>query len=56
MSYVIVYGNAFDGLAILGTFEDEEDAAAYAEIDRVIRSEPWHIVFVEPKFEPDEKE
>ena len=48
MSDVLVVGNPFDGMAIVGPFDHPEDASSYAE--KFCGGEDWHMVPVE---EPD---
>lgn len=45
---VIAYGNAFDGLDLIGPFESSEDANRYADLYIVVE---WVVVFLE---EPSE--
>lgn len=48
---VVALGNAFDGLALYGPFEDSEDAAIWAENNTQGNSDiaDWNIVNVEPR-------
>jgi len=46
----IIYGNPFDGMSIVGPFDDAEAAATYAEACRNIRDETWWSIDPE---EPD---
>lgn len=42
---VIVYGNPFDGLAIVGPFEDTEEANHYGEME--LRNFEYWVIAVE---------
>ena len=47
-SDVLVVGNPFDGMTIIGPFDHPEDASSYAE--KFCGGEDWHLIPVE---EPD---
>ena len=42
--YIIIVGNVIDGVELYGPFADVEEAQEYAESDRQIRHDEWHIV------------
>ena len=48
---VIVYGNPFDGLSVLGMFECTADATDYA--GHYLNAEDWWVTSVEPKIEEE---
>lgn len=44
--HVLVHGNPFDGLEIVGPFEDADQVAAYAETHGSIRNDTWWAMSV----------
>ncbi len=44
---ILVWGNPFDGLSVVGPFDSTEEAARYAETDREIRGGDWWAIDVD---------
>lgn len=42
---VIAFGNPFDGMTVVGPFEDYEEANRYAEL-HAADYEDWHVITV----------
>lgn len=49
--WTIATGNPWDGIALLGIFEDVEEANAHAEIE--CRNSDWWVVEITPVVGPD---
>ena len=51
MKYILVWGNPFDGMEIIGPFDDHHTATIYAEHDRDISNSEWWVKLLqEPSF------